>query len=133
MPFEQLCRGILDLPPDITFACIADLEGKIAAIEFRHDLESNPSREESELSIMQALIRMNTRKTMEHVTGRPIFSVTEYENVIRSTILIQDPENNCGLGSELVVIVSIEKTADPFKIVKDRIIPFFKELNVRAI
>jgi hypothetical protein len=126
--YKQLCQQILSLNNDIRFAGIAVMEGKIVAAQYREGVKPFLTREESELSFMQALIRMNTRRTMEDKIGRPQYSITEYERVIRSTMMVYDENNRLQLGNEFVLLASFEKTAqDPLYIVKKQIMPLIKE------
>ena len=132
MPWEKMnshkiCLDLLSLDPSIIFAWIVTVDGKIIAAEYRPDIVL--SIEESELAIMQALIRMNTRRTMEHKTGRPIFSITEYEQEIRSTVLVHDSAK-LSIGNEFLIIVSLDKqTTDPYVIVKNKVLKFIGALS----
>ncbi len=104
------------------------MEGKIVAAQYREGVKPFLTREESELSFMQALIRMNTRRTMEDKIGRPQYSITEYERVIRSTMMVYDENNRLQLGNEFVLMASFEKTVqDPLYIVKKQIMPLINE------
>lgn len=104
--------------------CIATMEGKIVAAEYRQGAVPFRNRQDAELSVMQALIRMNMRKTMEHELGRPLYSLTEYEKLTRASILIQKLSDGFGLGDEFVVVLSIEKHAsNPLALLKEKILP----------
>jgi hypothetical protein len=119
----------LDLDKDLRFVGIETMEGRIASIQYREGIIPFLTREESELSFMQALIRMNTRRTMEHKIGRPLFSITEYEQVIRSTVMVYDGSNRFQLGSEFLLFLSFEKkTANPMWIIKEKILPFVEQM-----
>ena len=64
MNYRELCFHILELDQSIRFAAIATMEGKIVAAEYKEGVEPLLSRQESELSISQSLIRMSIRKTL---------------------------------------------------------------------
>jgi len=128
--YAQICRKILSLDKDIRFAGIAIMEGKIVAAQYRENFTPLLTREESELSFMQALIRMNTRKTVEHRIGKTLFSITEYEKVIRSTVMIYDEHNRYKLGNEFVLLLSFEKhSPNPFQVIKEKIQPFIQDMS----
>jgi hypothetical protein len=134
MKYSDLAREIFALDVGIRFVGIAIMEGKIIAAEYKHGIVPLLNRKESELSFMQALIRMNTRRTLEQKVGRPLFSLTEYERIIRTTIMVYDAGNRLKLGKEFVLLVSFEKTVNPYSIIKDKIIPFIDkkiEINFR--
>lgn len=128
MNYRKLCRQVLALDKSVTFAGIAITQGKIIAAEYRDYTTSLLTKEESELSIMQSLIRMNMRKALEHKLGKTLFSITEYENLRRATIMFSDSENKFGLGNEFLLLVSFDKsTTDPYKIVTDKVLPFLRQ------
>nr|WP_228369162.1 hypothetical protein [Candidatus Nitrososphaera gargensis] len=83
------------------------------------------TREESELSIMQALIRMSTRRTLEAKLGRTLYSTTVYENVKRVTISLlfaNGGEND----ATTYLMVSFEKDANHEEIITTKILPFLR-------
>lgn len=123
MKYSELCNVILALDAGIRFVGIAIMEGKIIAAEYKSGVVPLLDRKESELSFMQALIRMNTRRTIEQKVGRPLFSLTEYERISRATIMVYDAGNKLELGNEFVLLVSFEKTVNPYSIIKDKITP----------
>lgn len=123
MKYSELCNVILALDAGIRFVGIAIMEGKIIAAEYKSGVVPLLDRKESELSFMQALIRMNTRRTIEQKVGRPLFSLTEYERISRATIMVYDAGNKLELGNEFVLLVSFEKTVNPYSIIKDKISP----------
>ena len=61
-----LCEKILELDKTIRFVGIANLKGKMIAQRYRKGLRSLLlTKEESQLSAMQSIIRMGTRKVFE--------------------------------------------------------------------
>lgn len=88
----------------IRFARVATLDGKIVAAEYREGVTLLLSTQESELSIMQSLIRMNIRKTLEPKLSKTIYSFTEYKNVKRATIVIYDDHQT--LEGDFILIVT---------------------------
>lgn len=117
--YNELCHSILELDRSIRFAAIASLEGKIFAAEYSKNV--NPpllTREESELSIMQSLIRMNTRKTLESKLGKTLYATAVYEKIKRATISLFI-DGKC----DFYLMVSFEKNADHERIITTKILP----------
>jgi hypothetical protein len=110
----EACRQILQLDKNIRFACIIDFFGHAVATEYRQGLEPLLSREESELSFIQSIMRMNTRKSLEAKLGRTVYSFTCYERVKRAAI---------PLGGDHVLIVAFDVEADHDLIIREKILP----------
>jgi hypothetical protein len=105
------------------------MQGRIVAIQYREDAIPLLVGERTQLWIMQALIRMSSRKTMEDSLGSPLFSLTEYEKVVKATILVRDAANKFGLGDEFVIVLSIRPQAqNPSAMLKETVIPYIKKL-----
>lgn len=87
-PTPAFCREILCLDAGIRFAGVADRIGRLVAAEYRPDLKKKPllTKEESELSAIQSILRMGTRATLEGKLGRVVYAFTQYEKVKRATI-----------------------------------------------
>ncbi|MEO9321817.1 MAG: hypothetical protein ABI361_14215 [Nitrososphaera sp.] len=129
MNFRRLCDDILSLEGDLRFVCICSMQGRIVAIQYREDAIPLLVGERTQLWIMQALIRMSSRKTMEDSLGSPLFSLTEYEKVVKATILVRDAANKFGLGDEFVIVLSIRPQAqNPSAMLKETVIPYIKKL-----
>lgn len=52
------------------------------------------TKDELELSTIESVLRMLTRKDMMSKLGRPIYSFTSYEKVKRATILLENSNNS---------------------------------------
>lgn len=123
MNHTEVCRKILGLDPSLRFAAIANSDGKIVAASYREGTAPLLTREESELSIMQSVIRMSIRRTLETKLGKISYAVAIYEKVTRATIMINDPNRR----QENYLLVSLDPTADSQKIISSKILPFLKE------
>ena len=109
-------QRILDLDEGIRFAGIVDRKaGKLAAAEVRKGLSRLLSDRELEVYVIQSLIRMDSRRTLENKLGRAIYSSTLYENVKRASIPIGDGRN--------ILILSFETRADHDRIICEKIMP----------
>jgi hypothetical protein len=99
---HKICIEILEIDNCIRFAGFANNMGKIIAAQYRGELgpvekESRFSfltKEELELSAIESVLRMVTRKDMISKLGKPIYSFTLYENVKRATISLENNNNH---------------------------------------
>ena len=126
MNYRQICLYILALNKGIRFAGIASVEGKILAAEYREGLTPLLTPKESELSIMQSLIRMSTRKTLEEKLGKTVYATAVYQNLKRATIMMYDE----GTKPDATLMVSFDKeTLDYESVVTSKILPLLKEIG----
>ena len=111
-----LCEQILELDKTIRFVGIANLKGKLIAQEYRKGLRSLLTKEESELSAMQSIIRMGTRKVLEEKIGKTIYAFASYEKVKRVTIPLDDA----------ILMISFDIVANHDSIILDKILPLIR-------
>ena len=70
------------------------------------------TKDELELSAIESMLRMVTRKDMMSKLGKPIYSFTLYEKVKRATILLENSNNsNC----PPILMVSFDNEAGTFQ------------------
>jgi hypothetical protein len=113
---NSFLQRILDLDEGIRFAGIVDRKaGKLVAAQSRKGVNSLLSDHEVTVSVIQSLIRMDTRRTLENKLGRVIYSFTSYENVKRASIPIGDGRN--------MLVLSFETRADHDRIICEKIMP----------
>jgi hypothetical protein len=117
--YSAFCRRILSLDESIRFVGVANEIGSIVSSAYRKDLQPLLTKEESELSVTQSVIRMGTRKTMEEKLGKTIYAFALYEKVKRATIPLHD-------GSILMVSFDVESSHE--KIILDGIMPIVAAL-----
>ena len=115
---QDLCKHILELDKTIRFVGIASIEGKLIAQEYRVGLESLLTKEESELSVMQSIIRMGTRKVLEDKVGKTIYAFALYEKVKRATIPLDDAN---------ILMVSFDIEANHESIILNKILPLISK------
>ncbi len=115
---KDFCRQILDLDKSIRFAGVSDASGKSIMKEYRKGVVPLLSKEEEEASLMQASIRMASRKLLEPKLGRTIYAFALYEKVKRATI---------PLKNDLILLVSFEIEVDYEPIILVKIIPVAKK------
>ncbi len=86
MDYEKICDEILECDEKIRYVGIYDY-GELYD-KMRSGLKSHLSREETELSLSQAVYRWSTRKKTSDKIGKPIFAMAKYEKIYRLTIPI---------------------------------------------
>jgi hypothetical protein len=131
---HKICIEILEIDNCIRFAGFANNMGKITAAQYRGELgpvekESGCSfltKEELELSAIESVLRMVTRKDMISKLGKPIYSFTLYENVKRATISL---ENNNHI---LMVSFDNNKASNHESIILNGILPLVSYYLNRA-
>ena len=112
-----MCRQILELDRTIRFVGMANMGGKLIAQEYREGLRSLLTKEESELSAMQSIIRMGTRKVLEEKIGKTIYAFSSYEKVKRVTIPLDDA----------ILMISFELEANHDSIILNKILPLIRK------
>ena len=107
MEYEKICDEILNCDKHIRYVAIYDY-GELFD-KMRPGITSYLSREETEISLSQAIYRWSTRKKTVSKIGKPIFAMAKYEKVYRLTL----PINGAGL-----ILVSIESEGNVMEIVE---------------
>ena len=107
MEYEKICDEILECDKDIRYVGMYDF-GELYE-KMRPGLKSHLSREETELSLSQAVYRWSTRKKTADKIGKPIYALAKYEKIYRVTIPIE------GAG---LILTSVELNADVNTIVE---------------
>ena len=107
MEYEKICDEILECDKDIRYVGIYDY-GELYD-KMKLGLKSHLSREETEMSLSQAVYRWSTRKKTADKIGKPIYALAKYEKIYRVTI----PISGAGL-----ILISIELNTDVNMIVE---------------
>ncbi len=114
---DEVCKKILEMDDSIRFAGVANPAGRIVAYEYRKGTKPLLTLEESEMSVVHSVIRMELRKLHELKLGKTLYSVSAYEKVKRATIPMTR-------GS--ILMISFEVLAQHDSIILDKILPFLK-------
>ncbi len=101
MEYEKICDEILQCDKDIRYVCVYDYGELYDKIQ--PGKKSLLSKEETELSLSQAVYRWSTRKKTSEKIGKPIFALAKYEKLYRITIPI---------GGAGLILISTELNAD---------------------
>jgi len=101
---------IFEISDSIRFVGVCTKGGQLLDAQYRSGI--NPLLTDSGLqfSVMKTAIRSITRDENNEDMGKPIYSVTAYENVKRVTIPFE---------KDLLLLVSFEKNQDESKIIRN--------------
>ena len=106
MDFDKICDEILKCNDQIRYVGIYDY-GELYD-KMRPGVSSYLSREETEVSLSQAIYRWSTRKKTVSKIGKPIFALAKYEKIYRVTIPI---------GGAGLILITTELSANVNEIV----------------
>ena len=106
---QKTCQEILESDKGIRFVGISQNNGKFLAGAFNTDVEYLVDKEEYKMSLHYAHQRWDTRKTLAHKIGKPLYAFAEYEKIKQ----IGFPLNNTDL-----LLLSLDPDADHEKIIK---------------
>lgn len=118
--YGALCNKVLEADQYVRFAGVADRLGRLVASQYRRNVKPLLTKEESELSITQSILRMGTRSTLEDKLGQTVYAFALYERVKRATIPIRDPESH-------YLMVSFDIEADHEGIILRKMLPLMKK------
>lgn len=125
MNYEEICKEVLQSDASIRFAGIATMSGDMVASEYKKHLMPLLTSKESELSLMQSLMKSAIRRTLEVKLGRTVYATAVYEKVKRATINMYDENGK----AEALLMVSFEKEADHDAIIHKKIMPFLENVG----
>jgi hypothetical protein len=89
---QGLCNDILESDRSIRFVGISDKMGKQIASSYRAELVPLLTPMEIEMSAIESVLRMKTRKDFESKLGKPIYTFTLYQKIKRVTITLKNKE-----------------------------------------
>jgi hypothetical protein len=116
---KDFCRQILAEDSCIRFAGISDKFGNQIVGEYRKGLIPLLTECQSDLSAIESIIRMNTRRDLQLQIGKPIYSFTVYEKIKRTTLSLDNEDYP-------ILMISFDIEADHESIILNKIIPFVK-------
>lgn len=107
MEYEKICEMILECDKNIRYVGIYDY-GELYD-KMRPGLKSHLSREETEMSLSQAVYRWSTRKKTADKIGKPVYALAKYGKIYRVTVPI---------GGAGLILISVELDSDIIGIVE---------------
>jgi hypothetical protein len=113
----------LELNNGIRFAGIADKKAQLVGHAYRNGLRPLLTPKETEISVLQSVIRNGTRTTFEKKLGKTVFSYMVYEKVKRVTIPMKS-----GSDHLFILVVSFDPDVHAEPIVVHEIMPLLNEL-----
>jgi len=117
LEYKKICDEILECDKKIRYVGVYDY-GELYD-KMRPGLKSHLSREETELSLSQAIYRWSTRKKTAEKIGKPVFALAKYEKIYRVTV----PVGGAGL-----ILITAELDSDVIEIV-DKILKIKNEYS----
>jgi hypothetical protein len=120
---QGLCNDILESDRSIRFVGISDKMGKQIASSYRAELVPLLTPMEIEMSAIESVLRMNTRKDFESKLGKPIYTFTLYQKIKRVTITLENKEYP-------ILMASFDLEADHDNIIVNKILPLINELGL---
>jgi hypothetical protein len=120
---QGLCNDILESDRSIRFVGISDKMGKQIASSYRAELVPLLTPMEIEMSAIESVLRMKTRKDFESKLGKPIYTFTFYQKVKRVTITLENKEYP-------ILMASFDLEADHDNIIVNKILPLINELGL---
>lgn len=108
MDYNELCKQVLDLDPQVRFAGVANIKGEQVAGGQRENIEKLLSDSDVNMSIHYAFQKRELYTNLAYKIGEEKSSITEFEKVTMITIPINSHE---------LFLVSTEPRADYLKIV----------------
>ncbi|MGY5152490.1 MAG: hypothetical protein ACW9XA_09525 [Candidatus Nitrosopumilus sp. bin_6a] len=110
LEYEKMCDQMLNSDKNIRYVGVYDF-GELYD-KIRPGLKSHLTKEETEMSLSQAVYRWSTRKKTSDKIGKPIYALAKYEKIFRITIPI---------GGAGLILISTELDADVNMIIEKSI------------
>ena len=115
--YEILCDEIMKIDETLRFVGVYSNKGEMACIKMRDKMKSMLTPEQVKMSMHYAKLRHETREHLVTDIGKPEFSITKYEKVIRFTIPFE---------KDSLLLISTDTNTNYAKIV-DEILKIIKE------
>ena len=110
MDYDNLCKAVIDIDPQIRFAGICDESGEIKYGGQREGVEDVLTSDETRKSNLQALARWGLRNSLSPKIGKGKYAMAEYEKIKRITIPLDDDH---------LLLINTEVQADHGKVISD--------------
>ena len=124
---QQACHEILSVDKQILFAGMTNSTGTATYHEYRHDITPMLSLDETNKSMLQAVIREGMRTTLEGRLGECKYVFALYKKVKRITIPLRPPSVKG--GSHGIAMISIELAADHESVLA-KVLPFLERMQL---
>ena len=121
---DGFCERILSLHHTIRFAAVADYAGKLLASSYRDGLVPLIDKAQTERYALQTVFRARSRGEFKPQVGEHKYAIAVYERLIRSTIPINNTDEEF---RSMYLLVSLDVAGDCMKIIEKMILPFISE------
>ena len=120
MEYEKICDEILECDDKIRYVGVYDY-GELHD-KMRPGVDNHLTREETEVSLSQAVYRWSTRKKTADKIGKPLFALAKYEKIYRITIPI---------GGAGLILISTELEVNVIELIEKvvKVANKFSEVN----
>lgn len=119
---------MLALDKLIRFAGMANSTGSATYHEYRPNITPMLSLDETNKSMLQAVIREGMRGTLEGRLGECLYVFALYKKVKRITIPLRPPTVRD--GSHGIVMISLELASDHDDILTRKVMPFLEKIRL---
>jgi len=120
---QNLCNDILESDSSIRFIGISNKMGKLVISSYRAGLNPLLTPYEIEMSAIESVLRMKTRKDLESKLGKPVYTFTLYQKLKRVTVPLENEEYP-------ILMASFDVEADHDNIITNKILPLVNELGL---
>ena len=115
---DDFCAKLLALDKGIRFVGVANKDGNLVGRAVRKGLVPLLNSKETKMMLLQSVIRMGTRTTLEQKVGDTVYAFAMYKKVKRATIPIRNTSTITHL-----LLVSFDIETDHEKIILGKILP----------
>lgn len=122
---NDFCAKILELDKGIRFVGIADKEGTLIGHARRKGFVPLLNANETKMMLLQSMIRMGTRSTLEGKLGETLYAFAHYKKVKRATIPIRSAS-----GITHIMLVSFDPETNHEPIIVGKILPAAEKFAV---
>jgi hypothetical protein len=123
---QDFLRHVLAIDTSIRFAGLADSKGTKAHHMYREGLKPLLSPEETDKSMLQAVIRNGMRSTLEDKIGECVYVLGVYKKVKRVTIPLHPPV----VKERGILMVSLDLDSDHDTVLAGKVLPFIEKARL---
>lgn len=126
---DIVCLEVLALDSSIRFAGIANSKATAIHHKYRQDIKPLLTLEETEKSMVQAVIREGMRTTLEARLGECEYVFAKYKNVKRVTVPLRPP-TIAEQGIRGILMISMELQSNHEFLIEDKVLPYLTKTRI---
>jgi len=108
MDYDQLCSKILESDSNVRLASVFNISSEHIAGGMRPGVNAYLTTEETEISIMEAIKRWQSRMKLVLKIGIPEWTITKYAKLLRITMAV---------GPNELLLVSADSSVNPLNLI----------------